>query len=265
MTDIPDALARYIVGEIRRGRSAAGLTQEAFGRAANFSASHVSSVENGTRALTMDFVMGADRALKTGGLFERLVLTLAAPAWLREWIEIEREAVVLRSFENVVIPGLLQTEAYARALFNVRLLTPEQGQQQLTSRLERQAILGRDEPPQLVAVLDALVLRRPIGGREVMREQLAHLLKLSDGNPLVRVHVVPEETGAYIGLGGPFVLATLPDNTDVAYLDNQLKGQVVDRAPDVMQVGQAWDAILGCALSAPQSTELISRMMDEWN
>jgi hypothetical protein len=72
------------------------MTQEAFGRLANFSASHVSSVENRTRALTMDFIVGADRALNTGGVYERLVITLGAPSWLREWIEHEREAVTLR-------------------------------------------------------------------------------------------------------------------------------------------------------------------------
>ncbi|MBE1485297.1 helix-turn-helix domain-containing protein [Plantactinospora soyae] len=263
MTDVPEPLAAFIVAEIRRGRDAAGMTQDTFGRAANFSASHVSAVENRTRALSMDFIVGADRALNTGGVYERLVITLGAPSWLREWIEIEREAVALRSYQGAVLPGLLQTEAYARALLSSGLLTPEQVQVQVASRLERHTILAREDPPQIVAVIDAQVVRRAVGGREVMREQLGHLLKLTAATPLVQVQVVPESVGAYLGLGGPFVLATPPTGTDVAYLDDQLRGRVVDQTADVLSLRRAWEAISGVALSAPQSHEWITEVMEQ--
>ncbi|MGX7670193.1 helix-turn-helix domain-containing protein [Plantactinospora sp. DSM 117369] len=262
MIEVPEPLAAFIVVEIRRGRQAAKMTQEAFGRLANFSASHVSAVEKRTRALTMDFIAGADRALKTGGLYERLVITLGVPTWLREWIHHEREAVALRSFENVVLPGLFQTEAYARALLSGALFTVEQVQQKVTERLARQAILTREDPPQVISIVDECVLRRVIGGREVMREQLAHLLKLGT-TPLVQIQVVPANVGSYPGLGGPFVLATLPTNADVGYIDNQLHGQVVEQPADVLQLRRAWDAIRGSALTVPQSTELITEVMDK--
>ncbi|GAA3753830.1 helix-turn-helix transcriptional regulator [Plantactinospora mayteni] len=262
MIEVPEPLAAFIVAEIREGRKTAGMTQEAFGRLANFSASHVSAVEKRTRALTMDFIAGADRALKTGGVYQRLVITLGAPAWLREWIDHEREAVALRSFQNAVLPGLLQTEAYARALLSGALLTGEQVQQKVTERLDRQSILTRDDPPQVIAVVDECVIRRVIGGREVMREQLAHLLKLS-ATPLVQIQVVPDSIGSYPGLGGPFVLATLPTNADVGYIDSQLQGKVVEQPADVLQLRRAWDAIRGSALAVPQSIELITEVMEQ--
>ncbi|MDW5329865.1 helix-turn-helix transcriptional regulator [Plantactinospora sp. KLBMP9567] len=262
MIEVPEPLAAFIVVEIRRGRQAAKMTQEAFGRAANFSATHVSAVENRTRALTMDFIVGADRALKTGGVYERLVITLGVPTWLREWIDHEREAVALRSFENAVLPGLFQTEAYARAVLGAGLLTAEQLQQKVTERLDRQSILTRDDPPQVIAIVDESVIRRVIGGREAMREQLARLLKLGT-TPLVQIQVVPDNVGAYLGLSGPFVLATLASNVDVGYIDSQLHGKVLEQPADVLQLRRAWDAIRGGALAVPQSTELITRVMEQ--
>ena len=97
------SMIEFIIDEIRRARMTAGLTQDRFGRGANFSASQVSAVETGTRALTREYVRGADKALKTGGLFERMVIKLkldSEPSWLREWIEIERKAESLRWFEH---------------------------------------------------------------------------------------------------------------------------------------------------------------------
>ncbi|MDG4784827.1 DUF5753 domain-containing protein [Micromonospora sp. WMMD1102] len=262
MTDVPEPLAAFIVSEIRQGRQTTGTTQEAFGRVANFSASHVSAVEKRTRALTMAFIAGADRALKTGGVYERLVTALGTPTWLREWIDQEREAVALRSFQNAVLPGLLQTEAYARAVLRVGLLTDEQLQQKVAERLDRQSILTRDDPPQVIAVVDECVIRRVVGGREVMRDQLAHLLKLS-ATPLVQIQVVPSSVGAYLGLSGPFVLATLPTNVDVGYLDNQLHGQVVEQPAEVLRLRRAWDAIRGGALTVEQSADLIREVMEQ--
>ncbi|GIG86048.1 helix-turn-helix domain-containing protein [Plantactinospora endophytica] len=262
MTEVPEPLAAFIVAEIRQGRQAAKMTQETFGRLANFSASHVSAVEKRTRALTMDFIAGADRALKTGGVHERLVITLGVPTWLREWIDHEREAVTLRSFENAVLPGLFQTEAYAQALLSGALFTVEQVQQKVAERLDRQSILTRDEPPLVIAVVDECVLRRVIGGRDVMRDQLAHLLKLGTTS-LVQIQVVPADAGSYPGLGGPFVLATLPTNADVGYIDNQLQGDVVEQAADVLQLRRSWEAIRGSALPVPQSTKLITEAMEQ--
>ncbi|MBX7266193.1 helix-turn-helix transcriptional regulator [Micromonospora sp. Llam7] len=116
MPDMPNPVAAFIVGEIRRARGTAGMTQEAFGRGAGFSASHVSAVEGGTRAVTLDFARGADRALSNGGLFERLAMKLGVPSWFLPWLDAERGATQLRYFEPNLIPGLLQVEHYARTV-----------------------------------------------------------------------------------------------------------------------------------------------------
>ncbi|MEV4755593.1 helix-turn-helix transcriptional regulator [Micromonospora sp. NPDC049559] len=259
----------FIVAEIKRARLAAGLTQEEFGKRANFSNSHVSAVEIGTRALRMDFIRGADRALNTGGLFERLAVRLraveASPAWFRDWMLAEAEAIALRSYENVVLPGLLQTEAYARAVFAAGgLLPPEEVERRVAARLERQALLTREKPPTFVAVVDEALLHRPVGGPEVMAEQLRHLVRLCTELPHVTLHVVPATVGAYAGLSGPFVVATLPGGEDVVYLDNQLRGQMVGDRAGLFWVRKAWDSILGEALSAQRSIELISEVAEKW-
>ncbi|MEV4626063.1 helix-turn-helix transcriptional regulator [Micromonospora sp. NPDC049523] len=269
MTDTRTSIAAFLVDEIRLARVAAGMTQEAFGRAANFSPSHVSSVENGTRALTEDFIRGADRALRTGGLYERLAVKLkaaeASPIWFRDWMLAEAEATSLRSYESMVLPGLLQTEAYARAVFaSGGLLPPDEVERRVAARLARQVVLGREKPPQIVGVLDEGMLHRSVGGPEVMREQLLHLVKLSADMPQLRLHVVPLSVGGYAGLSGPFVLATLPKGEEVVYLDNQLRGQVVNEASGLMWIRKAWDSILGEALPPQQSTELIVEVAEKW-
>ncbi|GAB3942987.1 hypothetical protein GCM10027614_30960 [Micromonospora vulcania] len=147
MADLPGPLAAFIVGEMRRARGAAGMTQETFGRAAGFSASHVSAVEGGTRALTIDFIKGTDRALTSGGLFERLAATFGAPSWFLPWLDAERAATQLRYFEPNLIPGLLQTEAYARDVLRLDpRLTGEEVERRVKARVERQSILHREAP-----------------------------------------------------------------------------------------------------------------------
>jgi hypothetical protein len=221
-------------------------------------------VENGTRALTMDFIRGADRALETGGVYERIAVKLGAPSWLREWIEIEREATALCGYEVCVLPGLVQTEAYARAVLgDGGVLDRDEVDQHVAARLDRQSVLVRERPPKFTAVLDEGALRRPIGGPVVMREQLQSIVKLC-AEPHVRIHIVRTEVGAYAGLNGPFVVATLPDETDVVYLDNQLRGQVVDRVEDVRALRRAWESVRSEALPHRQSTELILEVAESW-
>ncbi|MFF0155551.1 DUF5753 domain-containing protein [Micromonospora sp. NPDC005203] len=122
----------------------------------------------GSRPPTGDYAIAIDRALKTGGIFGRLLDRLAdldaAPLWLREWITFEQQARTLRWCEVAWVPGLLQTEAYARAVFaSDGRVSAEEVETRVAGRLARQQILTSDDPPHLVAVLDDAVLRRPVG------------------------------------------------------------------------------------------------------
>ncbi|MDW5322728.1 helix-turn-helix transcriptional regulator [Plantactinospora sp. KLBMP9567] len=261
--------SEFLTRELRRRRVAAGLSQEALGELMHFSGSHVSSVETGQRPPTPKFLKVADEVLNTGGLLMRLHEDLVkadeSPVWAKEWLFYEELAEALRTFENTTIPGLLQTEAYARAIFESGgLLTPGEVERRVAARLERQAVLRRENPPQFTVVLDAGVLRRPVGGPEVMREQLLHLVDIAKEMPHVRMQVVPESVGAYSGLGGAFIIATLPDNEDVAYLDHQAPGQVVVGGPVLAWILKAWEAIRSEALPHQQSIERISEAAEKW-
>lgn len=125
-------------------------------------------------------------------------------------------------------------------------------------------MLTGERPPQLVTVLDEHVLCRPVGGPLVMREQLQRLVKVATDHPRVRLHVVPATVGAYPGVAGAFVLAALPTREDVVYLDDQLKGQVIDHTEDVLAVRASWEAIQGEALPPRQSVELLSKVAETW-
>lgn len=265
MGDVPGPLAEFIVGEIRRGRGAAGQTQEAFGKAAGFSASHVSAVESGSRALTMDFIRGADRAVGTGGLYERLVAKLGAPEWFRPWLEAEQAATQLLTFQPNLIPGLLQTADYARAVMRLDArLSDDDLEARVAARIERQAILLREPLPQLIAVIDESAIRR-VGEayHKVMVEQLVHLLACAE-RPNISVHVIPADVVLHAGLSGPLSLARLPDNTWTGHLENQLGGDVVDKPEDLATLLERWESVRNEALPRRQSLELIKEVVKPW-
>jgi hypothetical protein len=192
------------------------------------------------------------------------VLRRREPTWLREWVEWEREATALRWFELAWVPGLLQTEAYARATLAGEALTPEEVDHLVAARIRRQAILHRDRPPLLVAVMEEAVLRRSAyGDRELMREQCTYLAECAE-LPSVQVHVVPAGVGMYAGLGGPFIVAELPDGGRVAHIDSQAQAQIVNEAREIATFERRWERIRGEALSRRQSLDLIKEATSSW-
>ncbi|PWR07374.1 DNA-binding protein [Micromonospora acroterricola] len=265
MPDLPHPLAAFIVGEIRRARGAAGMTQEAFGRGAGFSASHVSAVEGETRALTMDFIKGADRAFKNGGLFERMVGKLGTPSWFLPWLDAERTATQLRCFQPSLVPGLLQTESYARAVIRCDdTLSDDEVEKRLAHRMDRQAVLTKANAPQFVAVIAEAVLRRAgTDFRDVMTGQIKQLTTLAE-RPNVSVHVLPDEVSMHVGLTGPFSLARLPDHAWVGEMENQLGGVVIDRDADLDILMSRWETVRSEALPRRQSLDLIKEVVTSW-
>ncbi|MGC4879186.1 helix-turn-helix domain-containing protein [Micromonospora sp. DT43] len=265
MADLPHPLAAFIVGEIRRARGASGMTQEAFGRGAGFSASHVSAVEGETRALTMDFIKGADRAFANGGLFERMVGKLGAPSWFLPWLDAERVATQLRSWQPSLVPGLLQTEQYARAVIRCDdTLSEDEVDKRLAARIDRQAILAQPKAPQFVAVIGEEVLRRAGEDfRGIMAGQITHLTAMAE-RPNVSVHIVPGDVSMHAGLTGPFILARAADGKWVGQLENQLGGLVVSNDDDVATLLSKWETIRNEALPRRQSTDLMKEVVTSW-
>ncbi|WP_028182931.1 helix-turn-helix domain-containing protein [Salinispora arenicola] len=261
MTDVPEVLAEFIVSEIRLARGAAGMTQDVFGRAAGYTASHVSAVENGTRALTVDFIRGADRALNTGGLFRRLATRLGAPSWFLRWLDAERTATQLRYFEPILIPGLLQTEHYARTVLRADdSLTDAEVEQLTAARMDRQKALTGDRPPQLVAVLDEGALRRSGDSFSgIMAQQIAHLRTMTE-LPHVHVLIIPATSGIHVGLSGPFALARSSEGQWVGHLENQLGGEAVDKDEDVAKLQVMWESVRNEALPRSASVDLLKEV-----
>ncbi|WP_229399677.1 helix-turn-helix domain-containing protein [Micromonospora okii] len=186
-------------------------------------------------------------------------------SWFHRWAELEQVAVSFRSYQPLLVPGLLQTEAYARAVLGTGGLVPQGEVERIVAgRLDRQAILAAEAPPQLVAVIDEVVLRRMVGDRAVMAGQLAHLAAMAEREH-VQVRVIPAENPWHTGLAGPFVLAGLPDGTELAYLDNQLRGQIATDPVDVASLGRRWESVTGEALPSRRSVALIREVAATWS
>ena len=218
--------ADMIRAQLRRLRIAAGMSQEDFGRLVHYSGSMVSALELGQRPLDRLFLARADEVLTTGGLLVYL-LKLAErdgqPSWFRPWLDAERTARQLRCFQPTLIPGLLQTENYARAVIRCDdLLSDDEVDAESTPAWTASPSLQQPEPPQFIAVVDerAAALRRRMRG--LMVEQLTHLIACVDDRRQ-RAH----DSGrnwVHIGLSGPFTLARGADGGWVGHLENQLAG-----------------------------------------
>ncbi|WP_326553160.1 helix-turn-helix domain-containing protein [Micromonospora sp. NBC_01813] len=256
--------SEFLIWDMRRRRTAEGLTQEQWAARLHYSHQHVSSIERGRRPALPDYLAMIDREFSTSfvAFYEEFVLAEAEPVWLREWTRLEREALMLRWFEALVVPGLLQTEAYATAVLTEAGLRGSTAER-VAARLARQEVLRRKDPVlRFLAVIDQAVLTRPVGGPAVMSEQLDAILTAC-ALPNVSVQVVPTDVGAYPGVNGPFVVATVEDGI-YGYLDNQLAGQVVGSRAEVADLVETWEALRSYALSERQSIELIKEVKQSW-
>ncbi|TWH66442.1 helix-turn-helix protein [Micromonospora olivasterospora] len=241
-------------------RTNAGLSQEEFGRLVHYSASMVSAVETGSRPLDRALLGRVDEVLKTGGLFTALLKMAERdrePSWFKPWLEAERAAKQLRYFNPTLVPGLLQTANYARAVLRFDDTRPEEEvEKQVASRLERQEILSRERPPQVIAVIDETALRRRDA---IMAEQLAHLLRMAE-LPHIHIHVIPLDAGLHVGLSGPLALARSVDGGWVGHLENQLSGLVVDGEDGMATLLARWESVRGVALPQNLSVALMKEV-----
>lgn len=258
----------FFARELRRAREATGLSQEAVANALYVSTSLVAKWENGSRTPQPGVVNRLVELLEASEVLVRLLDELVSlelvEDWFREWVSYEQSATSLRWYEPLLVPGLLQTRDYVRAVLRTGTsLTAEEIEQQVAVRFARQEILSRGQPPQLIAIIDEGVLRRPVGGAAVMHEQLMHLAKLAE-YPRLRVQVIPLSAGMYEGLRGPFILADFDGTGDAVYLDTAYRGVVVERAPEVAAVKRVWEALSSEALPRQQSLDLIVEVAQTW-
>nr|WP_246017087.1 DUF5753 domain-containing protein [Micromonospora pisi] len=161
------------------------------------------------------------------------------------------------------MPGLLQTEAYARALFRTGGLSGARLDEKVAERMSRQAILDRENPPEMFLVLDEMVLRRICGGHDVMSHQIEHLLAQME-RPNIHVSVIPVDHGIYPGLQGGFIIADLSNGTRAGYIDNQLDAQVFERQVDVARLNVRWDGLTSEALPGRQTLDVVREVAKTW-
>src|SRR5262249_37955971 len=190
--------------------------------------------------------------------------TAAFTYWFRPFAKREPVATSLRTFQVALLPGLLQTGDYARALLSTKVGATEDDVDQLvTARLERQIILDQDEPPLLWVLIDEEALHRPVGGHEVMQAQVEHLVEMA-GRPNVVIQVIPREVGAHQGLAGAFVIADFASSPSIVYLETALTGLVVERQEDVAAVTLTYDTLKTEALPRAASLELLQEVAKTW-
>ncbi|MFF4432128.1 Scr1 family TA system antitoxin-like transcriptional regulator [Streptomyces sp. NPDC001513] len=253
----------YYGYELRRLREGAGLKQSQLGDIIYCTGSLIGMVENGRRVPTRDFSERVDAALVTDGHFSRLVglvLRSVLPTWFQAYAEMEARASFISAYQSQLVYGLLQTEAYARAVLGVE--KPDKLDTAVAARMDRQRILARENPPVLWAVLDEAVLLREIGGRQVMREQLAHLLSLQDRQWL-EIQVLPFEVGQHAGMMGSFNLLRFDDDPDIHYSESYDSGHMTANPQVIKERSVGYARLQAEALSPRASAVLIARVMEE--
>ncbi|MGW3328191.1 helix-turn-helix domain-containing protein [Streptomyces virginiae] len=253
----------YYGYELRRLREQAGLKQAQLGDIIFCTGSLVGQIETTKRVPTRDFSERVDAALGTGGVFSRLVglvLRSVLPTWFQPYAEMEARASYISTFQAQLVYGLLQTPAYARAVLGVR--TEGELDTKVAARMDRQRILDREDPPLIWVVMSEAVLHQEIGGREVMRNQLAHLLE-QQRREWVKVQILPFEAGAHAGVMGSFNLLRFEDDPDIVYTEDFVQGHMTANPPALREGSLRYDHLQAASLSLEDSVARIARVMEE--
>ncbi|MFF3903511.1 helix-turn-helix domain-containing protein [[Kitasatospora] papulosa] len=265
----PSASPRALLGaELRHRRETAGLSQEDLGAPLFVSGSFIGQLEAGTRRMQADQAARLDEVLGGDGFFVRNCAALKAskyPEHFAEAAEAERVATTIKEYAPLLIPGLLQTEAYARAVFRAYQPTATEDviDELVASRLERAQILADPTTPMLWVVLDEAVLRRESGGRAVMAGALRHMLGLARQHRVI-VQVLPFSAGAHMALQGSLRLMFFPDAPTLAYLQGPGTGRLQDDPGTVRHHELTYDLVAASALPPTASLALMESVAEDY-
>jgi transcriptional regulator with XRE-family HTH domain len=256
---------------LRYYRERAGLTRPELARQVCKSVSLIQAIELGQRVATAEVTEDLERVLPADGALARLrdeigdgLSYQVFPAWFQDWAFKEAEAATLRFFEPLVVPGLLQTGDYARAIFRTRFrITNDQIEERVAARLKRQEILTRDDAPALWVILDEWVLRRPVGGRHVMYEQVNRLIGAAQ-EPHIMIEIISADAGAHEGVAGAFAIADFEDSPSVGYQEGAVRGQPVEERQDVASLDLTWAMLRGDAQPRAASLALLEEAAKSW-
>ncbi|MFF8013598.1 Scr1 family TA system antitoxin-like transcriptional regulator [Streptomyces sp. NPDC007929] len=246
-------------------REHAGLSREEFGELVRFSKHTVASVELGRRMPDAEFVQRAEEVFGRTGALRRAAGCLerqpGLAAWFRRWAALEQAAITLYTYECRMVPGLLQTEAYARALFANQLPPLDDGQieERWAARAERQKLLKGRPNTAFSFILEEHLFLRGLGGAGVTLELVDHLREIAELRN-VEVQIMPVAQGAHAGLAGPMQLLETPENRWLAYNEGQRGGQFISDPKEISVLHRRYARMRSQALSLEDSSSLLQRM-----
>ncbi|MGW7660190.1 helix-turn-helix domain-containing protein [Streptomyces sp. NPDC054756] len=265
----PSSSPRALLGaELRHAREKAGLSQEKLGQLLFVSGSFVGQLEAGTRRLQTEQARVLDEVLGTGDFFRRNCRVTAVsryPEHFAQAAEAEATATEIREYAPLLIPGLLQTPAYAEAVCRAYQPTAQQEaiDRLVSARMERARLLSHPTDPLLWVVLDEGALRRLTGGREVMAEALRHIAALVRRSRVI-VQVLPFEAGAHAAMQGALKLMEFEDAPPLVYFEGIGTGRLEDDPATVRRRRHTYDLLAACALSPRKSLALLEAMAEDY-
>ncbi|WP_338671833.1 helix-turn-helix transcriptional regulator [Streptomyces sp. SCSIO 30461] len=263
----PDRSARHLFGaKMRAHRERAGMSLEGLSNVVRISRSHLSRIETAEAMPPPSLPAMLDAAFGTDGIFEelyRLASKEIHPDQFQRRMELEARAVLIEEYSPQIVPGLVQTEDYARAQFVVSnpKATRDEIEELVTARMIRHARLEADPPPDLSLILDEAVLRRAFGGPSVMHAQLVRLAEMAL-TPTTVIQVLPFTHGGHPLVGGSLTLMTLDDGARVAYEESITTGTLLEDLSIVAERQRAYDLLRACALSPGDSAAFIRSLME---
>jgi transcriptional regulator with XRE-family HTH domain len=276
MSDAPPVRRRLLGAALRRFREQGGYTLEDAARILECDRSKISRIETGQRGVRSkelrellveygvpeprrDALLAVARQSRQAGWWQSYSHVLSDA--YQDFIGLEATAATIWTYEAQLIPGLLQTEAYARVIASASLVNEslEEREQYVQVRLTRQQVLTRDSPLKFWAILSEGALCQLVGGTEVMQAQLCHLLEVADSQPNVNLQVLPFAAGAHAATSGPFVIMKFPEAPDlgVVYLEGQTGGIYLESAEEVARYTLVFEHLRASALSTSATMRLI--------
>ena len=278
----PTVLRILLGAQLRRLREAKGVTRESAGWEIRASESKISRMELGRVGFKERDVADLLSLYGVRDEEERTALLALArdanvpgwwhkygdvlPSWFQSYLGLETAAALIRTYEVQFVPGLLQTKEYARAviLLGHAGAQPDEIERRVSLRMYRQELFARPQPPQLWAVVDEAALRRPIGGKEVMRAQLEQLI-LATEEPQVTLQVMPFRSGGHAAEAGAFTIMRFPepDLPDVVYLEQLTSALYLDKRDDVEKYTEVMERLSVESESPERSVDILSGMLEE--
>ncbi|MFG2829554.1 helix-turn-helix domain-containing protein [Streptomyces sp. NPDC048434] len=259
----------HVIGaQLSHFRKAARITQPALAERVGLHEDTIGSIEQGRRPLKIDLAETFDELLNTKGALAVAVAKVPEkerfPAFVQDFVEYEEDALSLLSYENQVMPGLLQTEDYAQSVFTCLFppISEVEATERLSARLDRQRLLQRDPPPVMNFIVEEVILTRPIGGDEVLREQIRHLRRCTE-LPFVGLQIMPTRRTKHAGLNGPLVLLETPDHGQLAYIEGQRVSFLVEDPDEVSVLQQKYGMLRSQALTPEDSISLLDHLAGE--